>query len=660
MTYYKIAVNTPFNNSILTYKSEHNLERGTLVEVPLGKRSEKGCVLSVDESPDTSYDLKEVKGLLEYGYDLDGSYLGFLEWVARYYHYPLGQHIFDVLAKPLKRPRSVELIKGENRELPFELTSDQQNAYLKIAKSFNTFEKFLVHGVTGSGKTSIYLKLFQDVLRSGGSGCFLVPEINLTPQFINTFKTHLDGIILTYHSSMSKSEKNKVWEIVQKGEVPYLLIGVRSSIFLPFKELGVIVIDEEHDGSYKQDDRCPYHMRDVAIKLASQKKCPVVMGSATPTIETYHSLVNSKNYIRLANRVKDLDLPDIEVVDSRTSKGSRFDENSIWPFTQKSIEQIGDKLKNNEQVLVFVNRLGFANYVQCGSCGKEFHCLNCTSNLKFFKRSNVLKCQVCDFTMPYPEACPDCGNMKLLQKGFGTERLKEVLEDQFPTTKIERFDRDAVKTFKELEEILDRFEKRESQLLVGTQMLSKGHNFTGVNLVVLLGVDGQLNFPDFRSNEKVFQLVTQTAGRPGRSEMKGKVLIESLSPDNQIFKYIKDYNQEAFIKEELEVRETLGFPPFSRLVAIYFTSRFQNDAMNEATKAGRALNAMVSTHFGSVEILGPRPGIMEKRANKFTWTILLKSTNLNELHNLLGSFRRNTKVKSGTSIKVDVDPQNLA
>ncbi len=658
MHYYEIAVNTPFNNSLLTYSFEKKLNRGDIVLVPLGRRKEKGCVLG--ELKDHVDSQIEIKSVIEVSKELklDEDYLSFLTWVANYYQYPIGQHIFDILPKPLKRPRLTSLITGKGNPLPFELTEDQVNSFESIYKSLGSFKKFLLHGVTGSGKTSVYLKLFQEVLSKNGNGLFLVPEINLTPQFIETFKEHLNGTILTYHSSMSRSEKKRVWDFVQNEEAPYLLIGVRSSIFLPFKELNVVIIDEEHDSSYKQDDRCPYHMRDVAIKLSSHKNCPVVMGSATPTIETLYALKDTTAYLSLPKRVKNLALPDIKIIDSRNSQRS-VGEDDIWPFTNESLNEIKTRLRDGEQVLVFVNRLGFANFVQCGSCGKEYSCPNCHSNLKYFKNSSQMKCQICDFKMPYPDSCSDCGNMKLLQKGFGTERLAEVLKRECEGFVIGRFDRDAVKTFNELEKILERFKEREINVLVGTQMLSKGHNFPGVNLVVLLGVDGQLNFPDFRSNEKVFQLVTQTAGRPGRSEKRGLVFIESLSPENQIFKYIKSYDQTAFVEEELKIRETLGFPPFSRLVAIYFISRFQNDCAQAAMSTGDVISHLIDTHFKNVEILGPRPGIIEKRANKYNWTILLKSAQVNELHNLIKTFRANIKLKSSVSLKIDIDPQTL-
>lgn len=659
MQYYTVAVNTPFNNSELTYSSLESWQRGDLVEVPLGKRKVDGCVLGPSNSPEDKINIKEILGPLESFTSLDEEHLNFLEWVANYYHYPLGQHVFDILPKALKRPREIEKLIGEGRELPYELTNQQTAAFSKIRESLGTFEKFLIHGVTGSGKTTVYLKTFQEVSNQGKCSLFLVPEINLTPQFIEVFKTYLNIKVLTYHSSISNSEKIKVFEEVQKNE-PYILIGVRSSIFLPFKNLGVIVLDEEHDNSFKQEDRCPYHTRDISIKLASQRKIPIIMGSATPTLESLKALRGSRGYIRLNERPKNISMPDIEVVDARTGNKPASNEADLWPFSLQSINEIKERLESNEQVLVFVNRLGFASFVQCKACGKDFHCLNCSTSLKYFKKSHSLNCQFCDFKIPYPESCPDCGNMKLLQRGFGTEKLGEVLENVFPDKKIGRFDRDAVKTFNELKDVLKSFEDGQIDILVGTQMLSKGHDFKNVNLVVLLGIDGQLNFPDFRSNEKAFQLIMQTAGRPGRNEKQGKVLIQSLYPENKIFDYIKQYNDDEFYDEEFSVRRSLGYPPFSRMAAVYITSRFQNKATGECQKAAKILNQMIQSHFGDVDLLGPRPGIIEKRANSFTWTILLRSNNINHLHQLLDNFKRHFNLLSGVALKMDVDPQTLS
>ncbi|MCR9205586.1 MAG: primosomal protein N', partial [Halobacteriovoraceae bacterium] len=380
--------------------------------------------------------------------------------------------------------------------------------------------------------------------------------------------------------------------------------------------------------------------------------------SATPTVETITAFKGRPEHLTLKKRPKNLSMPEVEICDSRNNSSAKDQE--AWPFNTKTLERIKEKLEAKEQVLVFVNRLGFASFVQCRSCGHDFHCLNCSSNLKYFKSKRILKCQFCEFSLPYPDSCPECGNMKLIQKGFGTEKLMEVLNEKFPSFKCERFDRDAVKTFDVLKDILSRFNNREIDLLVGTQMLSKGHDFAGVNLVVLLGVDGQLNFPDFRSNEKVFQLITQTAGRPGRSEKKGEVIIETLSPNNKIFDFITRYDQEGFYSEELTIRENLGLPPYSRLCAVYFSSAKYEVAVQEATRAADLIRSISDKHYNKVEILGPRPAMIEKRANKFTWNLLIKSDDVGQLHSLVENFQKYFKPPHNLALKVDIDPMTLS
>jgi primosomal protein N' (replication factor Y) len=660
--YYSIAVNTPFAGSILPYLSTRLLTPGQLVEVPLGKRKEKGCVLGTldDLEKIDPKKVKEVGEDYELGFALEKDHLLFLQWVAKYYHYPVGQHIFDVLPKPLKRPREVTFHEGKNLELGYELTKIQKEATSLVKNSIGSFKKILLHGVTGSGKTSVYLEAIKDVLSKGKSVLFLVPEINLTPQFLNLLIAHVPGKILSYHSSISNSQKLRTWQLLNENEGPTVLIGVRSSIFLPLKNLGLIVVDEEHDGSFKQDDRCPYHARDIAIKLCSNMKIPILLGSATPTIESYFAAQSAESsYIRMSERPKNIPLPVIELIDSRVRDQYEKSE-EIWPFTLKSLNALNEVVAKGEQALVFVNRLGFASYVQCRSCGQDFSCPNCSTNLKYFKREHALSCQYCDYKEKYPDQCPSCGNLKLLQQGFGTERLEQVLGGFNPELKIGRFDRDAIKNFEQLKTSLNDFEDGKYDILIGTQMLSKGHDFKNVNLVVILGIDSQLNFPDFRSNEKAFQLITQVSGRPGRHSTQGRVLIETLSPENNIFSLVKNYAWKEFFESELIIREALELPPNGRLVALYFSSRFLEHARSASLKAREILDYSIGKKFTDLQAQGPRPAIIEKRANKFTWVLLLKSSNINGLHGALSALERNFKAHHSVSLKIDVDPQNLS
>ncbi|MBA2403973.1 MAG: primosomal protein N', partial [Bdellovibrionales bacterium] len=549
---------------------------------------------------------------------------------------------------------------GEGKDLEFTPNTQQQFVTEEIRKGLNRFNRFLVHGVTGSGKTAIYLDLIKKTLEDGKSVLFLLPEINLTPQFTATFSRYLNATIFSYHSELADSQKYQIWQMARTSDQPILILGVRSSVFIPLKNLGLIVIDEEHDTSFKQDDRCPYNARDVATKKAQLLKIPLVMGSATPSLESFSAFhgesVNS-NLFELRERAGNAFLPSVELIDAREKVDKELD---IWPLIPKSVAAIKEALERKEQVLVFVNRLGFANYMQCRACGHQFNCPNCSVTLRYYRRKNILACNHCEYKEPLPNQCPKCSCMTLSHKGFGTEKIQDVLVKIFPDKVIERFDREEIKNFNQLEQRLDDFHQGKIDIMVGTQMLSKGHNFEKVKLVLILGIDSQLNFPDFRSSERVYQTLTQVSGRAGRYSQVGKVLIQTLNPENRLFHLIKNHDFDQFYKEELKIRELCECPPYKRLAMLHFSSRFQEKLIPHVSEqVGPMLRSLISSNFNEVTILGPRPAHIEKKSNQFTWSILLKSKDLPQLHNLLKSFEMNYKSLSGVSYKIDIDPYNM-
>jgi primosomal protein N' (replication factor Y) len=663
MKFARIAVNYPQKNNGLHYSYEGILSRGQVVEVPLGKRLELGCVISLEKESSTELKqmpadkIKQVKSIIE-GWSLGETELQLFEWMATYYHYSLGQLIFDCLPHHLKRPRAIERTEGEGHPLEFVPNPGQRTITERIREELSHFQRHLIHGVTGSGKTVIYLNLIQETISRGKSVLFLLPEINLTPQFVTTFSKYLDAPVMSYHSELSDSQKYQIWLSARSMEKGSLILGVRSSVFIPLSNLGLIIIDEEHDTSFKQDDRCPYNARDVASKKAQILGIPIVMGSATPSVESYHHFhLPHQSLFELKERAGDAFLPEISLVDARAKSDAQGDS---WPLVSVSIDAIKEAFGRNEQVLVFVNRLGFASYLQCRACGHQFNCPNCSITLRYYKRKNLLACHHCEYKEPLPGQCPQCGCLTLSQKGFGTEKIEEVLKSIFPDKVIERFDRDEIKTFKQLEERLSDFHSGKIQLLVGTQMLSKGHNFEKVKLVLILGIDNQLNFPDFRSAERVYQTLTQVAGRAGRYSKDGKVLIQTLNPDNSLFQIVKSHDFHQFYKDELEIRKLCECPPYKRLAMIHFSSRFQDKLISHVTEhVGVMIRNLIKQHFPEVTLLGPRPAHIEKKSNQFTWSILLKSSDLAQLHNLLKSFEINYKSQSSVSYKIDIDPYTL-
>lgn len=666
MEKYLLAVDSPFNQSLLTYLG-NDLRPGELVEVPLGKRKVDACVLEVARNSDTEESkLKEISKKLEADFSLDEKELNFYQWISQYYHYPLGQIIFESLPKLLKRPRDLKLEVGLGLKEEIKLTEEQEKAYQKTAMILQLgFSKSLFHGVTGSGKSIVYLKIIEDILKQKKSVLFLIPEINLTPQFIAFFKNHLDCKIYSYHSGVTASDKYGLWKLLKKDNDPKLIIGVRSSVFLPVQNLGLIIVDEEHDTSFKQEDRCPYNARDLAIKKASLENIPIVLGSATPSVETYEGFKTERAkhfYYPLRKRALVESLPKVSLVDMRQKDLSAREKQELkltWPFHPQSIKKMEDAFSRGEQVLVFINRLGFSNYLQCGSCGHQFACPNCTTQLKYFKRKNVLDCSFCEYKEPVPEMCPECMNLNLTPIGFGTERIQDLLKSVFPNRVIGRFDRDEITNFKQLEEVLTDFHNGKTDVLVGTQMLSKGHNFKKVNLVIILGIDSQLNFPDFRSNERTYQTLVQVSGRSGRFGGDAEVVIQTLTPNNSVFHHVVNHSFDEFYSEEIKLREMCQCSPFKRVVLLSFNSKHQEKLIDECMKISEWMNNLKHTHFKEVDILGPRPSYIEKRVNKFNWSILLRSSDVNQLHNFLMTYQKSYELPYYISQKIDVDPYHI-
>lgn len=658
---YQVAVNFPKIESILTYKSFHEYHKGDLVDVPLGNRKGQGVILgNLNENLSIDIDkIKLIDGKIINAFSLDEKEIELYSWMHKYYHYGLGKLIFDCLPKILKKPRKPDFVQGENQSIPYKLTSEQDSCYQQINHLLpNGFSQHYIHGVTGSGKSLVYLKLIKDTIASGKSAQFLLPEINLTPQFIKMFQTYLGCKIFSYHSGVTPSDKYNIWKSLKEENEPVLVMGVRSSIFLPIKNLGLVIVDEEHDSSFKQNDRCPYHGRDVAIKKAQLNSCPVILGSATPSLENFHQFsenISKRYYYQLKNRVGAGHFPKIELLDTR----ERFQEDDpTWPLLPETLTQIKSRLESGEQVLVFINKLGFSNYLQCRGCGHQFtndKC-GCANNLRYFRAKNLLSCAHCEFKMPVPDKCPECGCLSLMNKGFGTEKVEEVLKNEFKDFNIERFDRDEISTLTQLNDKLDRFHNKDIDIFVGTQMLAKGHNFERVNLVVMLGMDAMLNYADFRSSEKTYQLAEQVSGRAGRYSADSKVIIQTMNPDHSIFKFLLSHSFDEFYREELGLRQLCFCPPFSKIVMVYFSSRFREKLIPTIGNVVSQLQEVILNNFSNVRILGPAPLSIEKKANQFTWAFMLKSNDVNELHNVIQTFESNYKQVSSVTYKIDVDP----
>jgi primosomal protein N' (replication factor Y) len=498
------------------------------------------------------------------------------------------------------------------------LSKSQQIAKEKIHIGFDQNKPVLLHGVTGSGKTEIYIDLIQDVVESGHQALYLLPEIALTTQIVSRLRKVFGDKMGVYHSRFSDNERVEVWKGVLNGSFTFV-VGVRSSLFLPFDNLGLVIIDEEHETSYKQMDPAPrYHARDASLVLARLHHAKVLLGSATPSIETnYNTISGSFDHVELKERYGEASLPDIEFADigkERKQKKMKGD------FSSKLVEEIEKTLNNEEQVIIFQNRRGYAPYLNCETCGWIPKCENCSVSLTYHLYKNELRCHYCGFRQHIPSTCNSCGSMELETKSFGTEKLEEDLKLMFPEHRVKRMDLDTTRKKYGYQTIIEEFESGTIDILVGTQMVSKGLDFNKVALVGIFDADRMLHFPDFRAHERTFQLITQVSGRAGRRKKKGKVIIQTYSPEDIILKMIQEHNYEGFYQKEIQERKHYKYSPFYRLINITLKHK-DSRACREACEY---LSGSLKEIFGNSRILGPHEGLIAKIRNQYIWEILVK------------------------------------
>ena len=500
-----------------------------------------------------------------------------------------------------------------------QLTDYQLEAFESIKDQFNTKDVVLLHGITSSGKTEIYVKLIDEVLQQGKQVLYLVPEIALTTQLIQRLQRYFGNKIAVFHSKYSLNERVEVWNnVLHNSENAQLILGPRSALFLPFSELGFVIVDEEHETSYKQFDPAPrYHARDTAIVLASQHNAKVLLGSATPSIESYYN-VNQQKYglVELNRRYQDILLPEIELVDIK--EGYRK-KRMTGHFSERLFLLIEEALQEKEQIILFQNRRGYSPVVECKACGVTPQCVNCDVSLTYHKFSNELRCHYCGYHIPLPETCGACGSPALDTKGFGTEQIELELQEFFPDAKVARMDLDTTRRKYGYQKILDAFKAHEIDILVGTQMLSKGLDFANVSLVGVLNADNMLNFPDFRAHEKSFQLLTQVSGRAGRAKKRGKVIIQTYNPYHQILQQVTTNDYATMYKEQLDERYTHYYPPLARLVKI----TLKHKDYIKVNSAADWLYKSFYNSFGTL-VLGPTSPAISRIRNQHIKTLLIK------------------------------------
>ena len=497
------------------------------------------------------------------------------------------------------------------------LTGDQIKTINSILYSKD--KMFLIHGVTGSGKTEIYMNLAENIISQEKQCIILVPEIALTPQMVERFKGRFGKNIAVFHSRLSQGERFDEWARIKNGEVN-IAIGARSAVFLPFANLGLIVIDEEHESSYKSDSDPKYNAIEIAELKSILCGCKVVLGSATPSVETYYKFLKREyEIINLHKRVDGSSPPKIDIVDMR----EELLKNNKSIFSEELFLSIEDRLKKREQIILFLNRRGFSTFVSCRSCGHVFKCSNCDISLTYHMGSNYLSCHYCGDKSGAVKNCPTCGSKYVKYFGVGTEKVEEEVKKYFPGAKTLRMDFDTTRKKGSHEAIYNTFKNQEADILIGTQMIAKGLDFHNVTLVGVLAADLSLNLPDFRSNEKTYQLITQVAGRAGRGEKKGKVVVQTYNPDNFSIKFAKDNDYIWFLKEELKIRQIMNYPPFSKLLNINLSSEQEKNLVIKANELGVILKNMLK-YNEDISVLGPCPCGVSKIKNFYRWQIIIK------------------------------------
>jgi primosomal protein N' (replication factor Y) (superfamily II helicase) len=499
-----------------------------------------------------------------------------------------------------------------------ELSQAQTEAFLSIMAQIQEKDTVLLHGVTGSGKTEIYIRLIQQVLDSGSQVLYLLPEIALTTQILQRLRIVFGEKVGIYHSKFSDNERVEVWQGIAEGKFSFV-VGVRSAIFLPFNNLGLIIVDEEHENSYKQFDPAPrYHARDVAMVIAKKHNAKVLLGSATPSIESmYNAKTGKYGLVEISGRFGDAQMPEIEMLDTKLAKKQQQIKGE---YTEELIAQIREKLDKKEQILLFQNRRGFSPYMECEDCGWAAMCYQCDVSLTYHYSGQQLRCHYCGNYEEVPKTCPACGGGKVKTRGFGTQKVEDDMSLLFPEAKIARMDMDTTRSKTAFQTLINEVENGEIDMLIGTQMISKGLDFENVSLVCIFDADRMIHYPDFRSVEKAFQLLTQVAGRAGRRNIKGKVLIQTNNPENATLLKIQQNDYEGMYEAEIHEREKYNYPPFSRL--IHLTLKHQDQ--NLCQKAAEELAKLLEVQLGKARVLGPEKPVIDRIRDRFLFEILIK------------------------------------
>ena len=663
----QVAVNLPLND-VFDYSVPQALQDfvqiGKRVWIPFRNRTIVGFIVGLSSSSEISR-IKDIKSIIDKEPILSQEILELTRWMAEYYLCSWGEALDAAISMPFKKgktsikPRLVsQLMPGidyEKKPVENILTNDQNKALLKLKQSMDKkdFKVFLLHGVTASGKTEVYFGAIDKALEQNRDVLVFIPEIALTPQTVQRFteKFGKEKVALV-HSRLSGGEKFIQWQRIKSGQAK-IVIGPRSAIFSPLKDLGLIVVDEEHENTYKQEDTPRYHLIRTAIKRAQISKAKVILGSATPSLESkFAAGKDIFELIELPERIKGSELPEVQIVDMR-NQSTRYKR---LPVLSKVLEDnIGRCLKNREQIIVFLNRRGFSTFVNCSKCGHVLQCPKCNLSLVYHSDKKCLVCHHCDYSQPPVSICPECNGNYINYSGTGTQKVESELSRTFPHARIARMDSDSMRKKTAHFEVLDDFKNKKIDILVGTQMLAKGLDFPNVTLVGVIAADVSLNLPDFRASERTFSLLTQVAGRAGRGKTAGKVIIQTYTPEHYAIECAIDHDYNKFYSKEISFRKQLNLPPFSHLIGIVFRCKEEKVVEVAAEDLGQKLKTRIEDL--EISIVGPMSMPIFKLRGYFRWGMILNTNDILKTNRLIKEVLKNIKLPSKVKIAIDVDPK---
>ena len=635
------------------------LQVGMRVLVPFGNKTVQGWVIGRSTPPE-DVALRSILSVEGTEPDFSPELLRLARWMADYYIHPLPE-ILKLMSPPSKPLRSKKRTLAEGMAVAgnagrLVLNSQQVVALREIETAIRAggcppvgARRFLLHGITGSGKTEVYLRSAMTALSRGRQVLYLVPEIALTPQAGAWFRMALGDQVEIWHSRLARGEKYEIWEGIRQGRFN-ILIGPRSAVFAPFKNLGLVIIDEEQDPSYKQQESPYYHARQVAARRALDNNAVLLMGSATPSLESYTGARDGQyRLLRLTRRPQGRQLPGVTIIDLKTERQAQF---SL--LGRHLTGQIAQRLQRREQVILFLNRRGYSPIVFCPSCGFVLKCERCSISMVYHRTTGDLRCHYCNFKRPLPATCPGCGaNRPLRFLGTGIQRVENLLKGLYPQARIQRLDFDTTRRKGDFERILASFGNRQIDILLGTQMVAKGHDFPGVTLVGVLNADLALRLPDFRSTERTYQLLAQVAGRAGRGRVPGEVVVQTYFPDHYSIQAACFASYPVFFREEIRNRECSGYPPYSELIRIRVTGEKEQQVVSRSNELAEALTGLLTG--GQVKLLGPAPAPVLRLKNQFRWQLMLKGELgelKSEIRDCIHRFQKNTSV----IISIEVDP----